>query len=452
MKAALTKGPIVKTLADLTLPMMIGLLGLVSFNLIDMFFVGKLGSAELAALSFTFPVVMVIGSLALGVGAGVSAVISGAIGRGDSRKVREIATDSVLLAFLMGLGFVTLGIMSIGPVFRMLGAGSAILPLIKEYMKTWYGGVVFVVVPMIGNNAIRATGDMKTPAVIMLLSVVLNTVLDPLLIFGIGPFPEYGLRGAAIATVIARAVTFIFAMYVLCFRDRMMIISYRPIRKILYSWREILYIGLPTAGTRLIMPLAMAVIIKLVSSYGPEAVAGFGVASRVEFFALVVIVALATVLGPFVGQNWGAGKSVRVVSGIDLSKIFSMAWGFLAFIVLALFARPIAEIFTKDASVMETVTVYLRSVPVGYGLFGVLIISAMTFTVLHKPFHAMALMFFQIFILYLPLAFLGAHFFGVRGIFLALGVSYIGGGVIADISLSRFLRGGILAEGWVKPS
>lgn len=443
--ASLTNGPVMKTLAEMTIPMTIGFLGMVAFNLVDMFFVGRLGSRELAALSFTFPVVMIIGSLALGVGVGVSAVTSRAIGRGDHHQVQELATDSLILAVIMGLVFVAGGLLTMDPVFRALGADAEMLALVKQYMTIWYAGVVFVVIPMIGNNAIRATGDMKSPAAIMLFSVVLNGVLDPLLIFGIGPFPEYGLAGAAIATVISRAATLIFAIYIMIYRHNMLTFIYRPLRRIFDSWKKILYIGVPTAGTRLIMPFAAAVVTRLVSTYGPEAVAGFGVASRVEFFALVVTFALATVLGPFVGQNWGAGKRHRVLSGIDKSKLFSMAWGLVTLIVLAAAARPIAGIFSADPGVVSTVVLYLRVVPAGYGLFGVLIISAMTLTVLHKPLYASFLMAVQILVLYLPLAFVASYFFGIKGIFGALAFSYVAGGVLANFVLGRVLRSEALA-------
>jgi len=439
-KAHLTEGPVAKTLRDLTIPMMFGLVGIVSFNLVDTFFVARLGTTELAALSFTFPVVMIIGSFTLGLGVGVSAVISRAIGEGNHHKVQELTTDSLILAVILGIMFVITGFLTIEPVFRLLGASQTLLPLIKEYMVVWYAGIIFIVIPMIGNNAIRATGDMKTPASIMLMSVVLNMVLDPLFIFGLGPFPRCGLWGAAIATVIARSITLIFAMYVLAFRDDMLTFIARPVRKILDSWKLVLYLGVPTAGTRLIMPLATAIIIRLVSSYGPEAVAGFGVASRVEFFALTVIVALATVLGPFVGQNWGAGMNGRVLSGIGLCKLFSLGWGIIMLIFLAVLARPIAHIFNANPVVISTIVMYLRIVPVGYGLFGILIISAMTLTVLHKPLYATALMIVQVFVLYLPFAFLGAYFFGLAGIFGALAAAYIIAGILANFVLGRVLR------------
>lgn len=193
-RAILTEEPVGKTLTKLTWPMVIGILGMVTFNLADTFFVGRLGTLELAALSFTFPVVMVVSSLALGLGIGTSSVVSRAIGEGDEAKVKRLTTDSIILSFLVVGVFVVVGRLTIEPVFRMLGATPDILPLVKQYMQIWYPGMIFVVVPMVGNSAIRATGDTKTPSAIMLIAVTVNFIFDPLFIFGIGPFPGSNWR------------------------------------------------------------------------------------------------------------------------------------------------------------------------------------------------------------------------------------------------------------------
>ena len=153
-KALLTEGPIAKTLAKLTLPMIFGIVGMVAFNLVDTFFIGQLGTRELAAISFTFPVVFVLGSLAMGLGVGTSAVISRAIGEGDRTRVQRLTTDGLMLAVLIVIIFVTLGLLTIEPVFQLLGASPDIIELIKSYMVIWYIGMPFVVIPMVGNNAI----------------------------------------------------------------------------------------------------------------------------------------------------------------------------------------------------------------------------------------------------------------------------------------------------------
>jgi putative MATE family efflux protein len=438
-KPRLTEGPVAKTLLNLTVPMIFGMVGMVAFNLVDTFFVGQLGTQELAALSFTFPIIMVIGSLAMGIGTGASAVISQAIGRGDHHKVQRLTTDSLFLSFLLVAFFVALGMLTIDPLFRLLGAEPEIIPLIREYMVIWYPGVLFLIIPMVGNNAIRATGDTKTPSAIMLVAVVVNIILDPLLIFGLGPFPMLGLTGAAIATVVSRAITLVFAMWVLYYRDRMMTFELPALKEVIDSWKSILHIGLPVAGTRLLSPIAMGVIIALVASYGHEAVAAFGVGIRIEFFALTVVFALSTVMGPFVGQNWGARRFERVNLGVKYSIVFSLAWGVAMFTMLALAARPIASLFNDDPQVISIIMLYLWIVPIGYALFSVFQISTMTLNVLNRPGSAAVLMVIQMFILYIPLAYLGSYLFGLTGIFVAIVLAYSLSGIASHFVLKRVL-------------
>jgi len=412
---------------------------MVLFNLADAFFVGQLGTTELAALSFTFPVVLVIASLALGLGTGVSAVISIAIGEGDPHKVRRLTTDSLLLTLLVVAFFVAIGLLTIDPLFRLLGATPEILPLIRQYMNIWYFGMIFVVVPMVGNNAIRATGDTKTPAMIMLVAVAMNFMIDPILIFGIGPFPRLELRGAAIATVCSRAVTMLVALYVLAHREKMLTLQKPSLREVINSWKKVLYIGLPTAGTRMVVPLTTGVITGILARYGPAAVAGYGVSSRIEFFSLSVIRALSVVLAPFVGQNLGAGNLHRVITGIRYSKGFSLVWGGMMYLLLLAAARPIASIFSENAQVISTIVLYLRIVPLGYGLQGVSVLCAAAMNVLNKPLQAAGLALVQMFAFYVPLAYAGSHFYGPPGVFGALALAYLGAGIAAHFVLNHYL-------------
>ena len=171
-------------------------------------------------------------------------------------------------------------------------------------MEVWYVGVVMVIVPQVGNAAIRASGDTKTPSAVMLVAVVLNIALDPILIFGVGPVPALGLRGAALATVISGSVTLV-ALGVLRLREGIITFRFPSIRQTLNSWKQILRLGLPNAATAVVTPLASGLITRLIASFGVAAVAGYGIAIRVQMFGFLLAMALASALGPFFGQNWG---------------------------------------------------------------------------------------------------------------------------------------------------
>ncbi len=438
--AKLIKGPIGKTLIELTVPMTFGLLGMVMFNLVDTFFVGKLGTVELAALSFTFPVVLVITSLALGIGFGASVVISRAIGEGDHFKVQRLTTDALLFSLLFVLIFVMIGIFTIKPLFSLLGASGQVLINIQKYMSIWYIGMPFVVVPMVGNNAIRATGDTKTPSLIMLVAVAINIVFDPLLIFGLGPFPKLGITGAALATVFGRLTTFTVASWVLIKREKMVTFQKTKLEKIFSSWKEILYIGLPVAGSRIVIPIAMGILTRLISKYGASAVAGFGVCTRIEFFALTIIRALSISFGPFMGQNIGAGNYYRVKRSSFISQRFSIFWGLGLFIIFLLWSKPIARIFNDDPKVIEVIMLYLSIVPISYGLQGIYLLSNTAFNVLKKPILAAGITILEMFVLYVPLAFLGSYLWEIKGIFYAIAFSYLVAGMLSIFTLRFYLK------------
>ncbi len=438
-QASLTEGNLRRQIIHLSIPMMFGMLGISIFNIVDTIYVGRLGTGPLAALSFTYPVVLILNSIALGMGIGASSLISRALGRGDHHKVIRYTTDSLSLSFLFIVVFVILGELTIDPLFQMLGAHGKILNMVKIYMRIWYAGLLFVVFPMVGNNAIRALGDTKTPGTIMMIAALVNMAVDPLLIFGIGPFPRWGIAGAAIATVFARSITFSVALYVLGKREKLLSLQKTTFKEILDSWKKVLFVGGPAAITRLIIPVAAGVITALLASIGTEAVAGFGAAVKFERFALLFTMSMATVMAPFAGQNFGAHKFDRIQKGISFSSFLSISIGLILLIVMFIFAKPIAALFSRDPAVIAVSALYFKIVPFVYGIQGIFNISSMVLNAINKPFHAASLTLFQMFVLYIPLAFLGKHIMGTMGIFLALVVSYSISGTISYFLVHRMI-------------
>jgi putative MATE family efflux protein len=219
-KHNITEDPIAGLLIKMTLPMIFGLLGIVAFNMVDTYYVSKLGLLPIAAMTFTFPVIMTVGALAQGIGIGAAALIAKAVGEKEHSKVVRYTTDSLILGLILVLVFIIIGMFTIEPLFRLLGADDQTLPYVLDYMKIWYPGVIFVIIPMIGSASIRALGDTKTPALIMAVAATANIVFDPIFIFGFGPIPAMGIKGAAIATVISRAITLIVSLYVLIYRQK----------------------------------------------------------------------------------------------------------------------------------------------------------------------------------------------------------------------------------------
>ncbi|MEA1911504.1 MAG: MATE family efflux transporter, partial [Spirochaetota bacterium] len=296
----------------------------------------------------------------------------------------------------------------------------------------WYIGVIFVVFPMVGNNIIRATGDMKTPAIIMTFAAIANMILDPFLIFGIGPFPEMGLAGAALATVLGRATTLLFAVIILIKRE---LITFKKLtlKELFTSWKQILFIGVPASLTRIIDPLTMGIITRIVSIYGTAAVAGFGVATRLEMIVLMIIRSLAAVMIPFTGQNWGRGKMGRVSEAVKKAFKFSLFWSIITYGSFYFSSAFMAGLFNKDPVVINTVVIYLRIIALTYGFQGILLLSSSVLNAIGKPIHAIGLSLLRLLGLYIPLALIGSKMFGLPGIFTGGAIANLVSGVLAAI-------------------
>ncbi|MDJ0615547.1 MAG: MATE family efflux transporter [Calothrix sp. MO_192.B10] len=423
MRQQLTEGNVGSQLVKLTLPMMGGIFALVAFNVADTYFVGQLGAKHLAAMSFTFPVVMTLGSLAMGLGVGASSIIARAIGEGDRTRVQRFTTNSLTLSVLAVGIFVTLGLFTIDPLFTALGADADILPLVRDYMQIWYFGMIFLVVPMVGNSAIRSAGNTTTPSLIMTIAAGINIVLDPLLILGWAGFPQLGIQGAAWATLISRATTLVASLLVLHFQERMLYLKLPSFQETLWCWKDILYVGLPAAGTSMINPISIGIITSLLASFGAESVAAFGIASRIESFFLITLTALSVSIAPFVGQNWGAKQYARVGKALRLSFLFSLCWGVAVALILVPTASLLVAQFNTDVNVVSIATLYLWIVPISYGATGVILVSNAAFNALGKPIPSVVMTVVRTFVLYIPLAYLGGRLFEVQGIFIAASIA-----------------------------
>ncbi|WP_299941266.1 MATE family efflux transporter [uncultured Microbulbifer sp.] len=416
---SLLEGSVSGHLQRLALPMVWGILAVMSFNVVDTYFVSQLGSAPLAAMSFTFPVVMAINSFAIGLGAGTSSAVARAYGAGDVRQVRRLVTDASVLALLVSLVITAIGLLTIRPLFSLLGAGPEMLPLIADYMVPWYLGTIFVIVPTIALSALRAIGNSALTGRIMVGVALFNLILDPILIFGLLGFPRLELQGAAIATVTVRTLSFFMALYFLIRREHLMAAPQWHLGSLLESWRRVLAVGLPAVLTNVIIPMASGVMVALVAVHGEDAVAGLGVALRIEPLALIVFYALSAVIGPFMGQNAGAGKIDRLRETVTVLARFCLILGAGLAILLFFIGEPIAHLFSQSAEVVAVAVAYLSLVPLSYAGYGFVMSANAAFNGLGQPLPATLISFLRVLGVYLPLAWLGNRLWGMTGLFAA---------------------------------
>ena len=417
----------------MTVPVLFGIFTMMGQSFVDMWFIGQVGDRELAALSFSFPVLMVVSSVAIGLGAGTSSVVARAIGADDHRRARRLATDSQILSFGITAIIAVFGILTIAPLFRLLGAPEDMIPLISDYMTILYAGVPFVVVGMVGMSTMRATGDTRLPSMLMVLASVINIILDPILIFGIGPVPALELNGAAYAALIARGSIFMGTMYLMKVRLDLLTFNKPDRAELVHSWRDILHVGIPAAGTNAIIPIATGVITAMLAQYGPETVAGFGVASRVESLTLVMFYALSAIIGPFVGQNIAANRADRIYRALWLCTVFCLSVGLLMAALLALSGSFIPSLFSDSPEVVGVATTFLFIVPVSYGTYGMVMVMNASFNGMGKPMPAVHISVGRMVVLYIPLALIAERYFGVAGIFGAYMAANVITGVLSYI-------------------
>ncbi len=433
----LLQDPVPGTLKKMTIPMIYGMVLLMTFNLIDTFFVGLLGTKPLAAISFTFPITFTVISLTIGLGIGTAAVIGKLLGTGDKESAKNNATSSLYLSAIVVAILSLIGYFFIDEMFLLLGATKDILPLIHDYMDVWFLGSVFLIGPMIGNAILRAEGDTKTPSIIMGSAGLINAVLDPIFIFGFGPIPAMGIEGAAIATFISWLFGTAYVLNVLARKRQLIHSKPFPFHVFISSCRCILKIGLPAAGANMLTPIAAAVLTAIAATFGEEAVAAFGVGSRIESIACLVVLALSMTLPAFISQNYGASYMGRVKDSYKTSIKFVMFWQIIIYVILILLAPFISEMFAKEKAVAEIIELFIWILPLGYGLQGIIILTNSSFNALHKPLVTLVLSIVRLFICYVPIAYLGSVYFGLIGFFVG---GVIGNLLMAFISYTLFTK------------
>lgn len=412
--SALVRRGVGRTLFAMAFPLLAGTFAMNAYNLTDTWFVAQLGTLPLAAMGFTFPVVMLLTCVALGIGTALTTLVSHAIGRHDHDDAGRLVTHGLTLILCVAACLSVAGYLLVVPVFRALGADVGIQPLIASYMRVWYIGSVFMAIPMVGKGLLISAGDSKGAGLCMIIGPILNTILDPIMIFGLLGCPAMGIRGAAMATVIAQAVSTLMLLHFLYNRHGLLKWAWRGFTG---SMRRIVRFAIPSILSMVLMPVAATVITKILSGFGNEAVAAAGAAQRIEMFAFIIPMALGISLTPFVSQNFGAGRLDRVRAGFKTGVLFALIYGGFISAVFIITAPWLAAIFTDDPKVAGTIVLYIRLISPGYGMMESHRYCGFILTGLHRPSSATLLNTLRIMLFLIPFSWVGAQMFGLKGVF-----------------------------------
>ncbi|MED5385614.1 MAG: MATE family efflux transporter [Pseudomonadota bacterium] len=433
----LVDGSIQRSLIRMTTPMIIGMLALFTFQLVDTWFISFLGTESLTAISFTFPVTFTVMSLAIGLGIGASAVVAKALGSSQFEKAKEAATVINYISLILACLVVIVSWILMEDIFTLMGANDRLLIPIRDYMVVWLPGSVLVVCIMTSNSILRGYGDTKTPSILMAAAAFSNALLDPLFIFGIGPFPELGIQGAALATVISWMLGFCYLFYLLVFKMELVSRSLPNKATLKNSGLDMLSIGVPAAGANMMTPLAAGIMTAIAAGFGDSTVAAFGVGARIEPIATLLVLAISSSLPPLISQNYGAGRLDRIKEAYRIATRFILVWQLIIYLLLAVGAGILASIFSEDPEVVEAIKLFVWIMPLGYGLQGIIILTNSSLNALHRPLNALILSISRFFVFYVPLAYVGSVYFGLYGFFAG---AVCGNLLMAMISWRTFKR------------
>lgn len=415
MRQAILNGPVNRTLYSLTQPMVLGIMAVFFFNMVDTWFISLLGTESLAAVGFAMPVTMLVMNLAIGLGIAMSALIARAVGADDNLQAQRAAMAGLLLSLLLGVVIAVAGWLSNDALFRLLGAGDELLPEIRSFMLFWWPGAIVLLLMMMQNSAMRATGNTRLPSQMMMVAAVLNALLDPLLIFGWGPLPGMGIGGAALAS----ALCWILVLLVIMTRQRREGylsrhgMNWHDVRVL---WKRMLQLGVPAMVTNMLVPVAGAILLVMVAPLGPEAVAGFGVGMRLEPFAIVVILALTSTLPVFVAQNHAAAQYDRIWQALYSSFRFLALWQGAVCLIFWASGHWLAQLFSADPAVQQSIVEYVRWLPLGYAGMGIVLCVNSALNSLQRTQASMVINFIRLFAFYVPGAFIGAELGGYPGL------------------------------------
>ena len=429
-----------QTLLQMGMPVAIGMLMTFLFQLVDSYFIGQLGAKELAVISFSFPVYLLLLGFFMGAASGVATAIGKAIGENNSEKAKILSSMAHLafICFTILLGI--LGIYTITPVFTILGASSTQISLVANYMLPLYSGMFLLVGGLVGNSVLLAKSLTKRATIIMGIGGVVNLLLDYLFIFGYGGvIPRMELAGAAWATVISWFVIFVLMIFTVWRQDLFSAKLLLPKYWQLGYLQEIVQLSSPAILSQVMTPLSVAVITRLLANFGGEYVAAYGVVSRIESLGLTGILSLSVIITPLGAQYFGGHRQDKLDAMVALAGRMTVYWGIGFYLCILVFSQQIIAIFTDDLGVIAQGQIYLRFVGISYPLFGLFLITGSFLNGVYQASRSLQLTLLKNLLCTVPFAILAAQY-NYKVLCLAIACANIAGFILAARYLRSWMR------------
>ncbi len=441
-KNVYTSGSIGRTMLYTALAMLPGTLSISGYNIADTYFVGKLpGASPLAAMGYSFPVIMLLGCVFHGLAIGVMTNAAHSLGGNRHRRAAGIVGSGLALITLVSLLLSAAGIATVDVLFGRFGATGQTLGEVQKYMNTWYFGCFGAALSMTTNSLLIATGDSRMASVSMIGGMLVNVGLDPWFIFGGAGLPAMGISGAALATIISQFSVMVFNLALLHERHKLFNFEFIPRRKLFAAWRLTIRFAIPATLGMLVMPIGSFLLTGITGKFGDAAVAAVAASGRLEMVAFVFPMAIGMTLVPMVGQNFGARLYSRIRACQKFAMGFALIYLSLAGVFYVIFANSLVKIFASAQDVREIMVTAMRIIPWGFAGIEVHRFSGFFFTGCGRPSAAAWLNFLRIGVLMVPFSFLALHLNSLPGLFWArLSADLLAGGIGATATYFMLQR------------
>ncbi len=423
-----------RSLFHLTWPMIFGVLALMSYQLVDAFWIAQLGVEPLAVLGFTLPVYQTMIGIQVGLGIATTAVISRVLGSGNELRARQLGGIVVVVGAVASGLLVTLVWLGQETALGWLGADEDLLPLAREFWAVWLLSAWLGAMAYYGYSLHRAQGDTRFPGLMMVVTAVVNMVLDPVFIFAL----NLGLVGAAWATIVA------FSIGCLLTYPRLLNKHWLTFRfSGMSPWRavqELAGTGAPAMLSQLMPALSATLATGLVATFGSAAVAAWGLGARLEIFSIVVVLALTMSLPPAVGRLVGAGQLDYARRMIQWAATFVVIWQLAIAAIWFMASGPLVPLVTDSQEVASILATYLHLVPLSFSALGVCMLMVSVSNALGMPLRALLISIVRLFACYLPMLWLGAQWAGMTGLLTGALIGNLLAGVVSWVIYRRGIR------------
>lgn len=398
-KKNLTNVPVFQALIQLSIPLVLINVILTLYQVVDMFWVAKLGTESIAAISLSFPIIFVINSIMFGVSSSGAIIIAQYFGKKEHKKINYYAGQTLIWLTIIGLATGIIGFLISDLLIALIGAETGVSVLAGAYTKIIFLGIVFGFVYQGFTSILRSLGQVKLPLIIAFIGLVLNFILDPIFIFGGFGIPQLGVRGSAIATVLTQGFSLLIALIWLKKHKKLVNIrnkDLRPSKKILFKF---LKIGLPTTFEFLSRSIGFVLLTFIIAWFGTNAIAAYGVGMRVTSLAMVPSFGISLATLTLIGQTLGAKKIEKIHEIVTKGMIFSFTFLTILEIIILIFVKDLTSFFIEnDLSVLNEAITSVVMFVLLFGFLGANVVILSAYRGAGKTKVAMALSFANIFV------------------------------------------------------